>query len=80
MGLEEELRVEYNTRSRRNNTIKFVLGDKNVSEMTLREYFAGVAMSGSSAIDGADDVNSIATWSVRMADALLVELEKPVKI
>lgn len=43
--------------------------------MTLREYYAGLAMQGSSAIREWNDHDGIAKWSVEMADALLAALE-----
>ena len=48
--------------------------------MTLRDYFAAKAMQGIMAADGPDytyhsDVTSAAKVAVRLADALLLELE-----
>ena len=40
--------------------------------LTKREYFAGLAMQG---YTGQLDIESIAKWSVEMADALLKALE-----
>ncbi len=47
--------------------------------MTKREEFAKAAMAGMSAnpnCSGKDDIDYVAKWSVRLADAVLAELEK----
>lgn len=45
--------------------------------MTLRQYYAGLAMQGIIAsLDGRAEKSDIAAVSVEMADALLKELEK----
>lgn len=51
------------------------------SGLTKREYFAALAMQGALAGEGEDsgifpDVQTLANFSVRCADALLAELEK----
>lgn len=43
--------------------------------LTKREYFAGLAMQGLAFKFNAPD-EKLAEWSVKMADALLAELEK----
>ena len=44
--------------------------------MTLREFYAGLAMMGHLANDPCDTLGDICRWSVNHADALLAELEK----
>jgi hypothetical protein len=47
--------------------------------LTKREYFAGLALQGicmEKYVQRDDDREIIAEWSVKMADALLAELEK----
>lgn len=45
--------------------------------MTLREYYAGLAMQGILAADRGQvvNVNNVAYWAVAQADALIVALE-----
>lgn len=45
--------------------------------LTKREYFAGLAMQGLLTLGTEQDRPQYARASVRMADALLAELEKP---
>ena len=47
--------------------------------LTKREYFAGLALQGicvEKHVERDEDREKIARWSVKMADALLIELEK----
>jgi hypothetical protein len=47
--------------------------------LTKREYFAGLAMQGYLNERHSLDNKTLAEWSVKMADALLAELEKTKK-
>lgn len=46
--------------------------------LTKREYFAGLAMQGLLASDGKRECeeDTVASWSVQQADALIAELNK----
>jgi hypothetical protein len=58
---------------------KPTISDREVYGLTKREYFAGLAMQGMMANQGLNSYenNTIAKWSIEMADALLAELDKP---
>jgi hypothetical protein len=50
--------------------------DTHKMSLTKREYFAAMAMQGYCEFQNASE-EVIAGWSVRMADALIAELNKP---
>jgi hypothetical protein len=55
------------------------LTPKEMRGMTLRDWFAGMAMQAHITHEGSDDINEpgVARWAYEMADAMLAERSKP---